>query len=346
MRILVNDIAASQGGALSVLQDFYSYIANNDKDNEWIFLLSDNYIKETDNIKVVVKNRNKKWINRLIYDLIGWKRTIEKYNPDVIFSLQNTIYAFCKYPQVLYVHQPLPFQKEKRYSILKKDERVFAIYQFLIGAIIKWSVKRADRVIVQTQWMKNALKKIAKKKAIYKINPNIPEVCITNEKRWKNNRFIYPTSDVIYKNNECIYKACEKLHDEGYLCKVEMTLEQNNEDKKNIEFIGKIQRKSIWEKYNEGTLIFPSYIETFGLPLAEARSCGTIILAADTEFAREILQNYRNAYFFNPFDSGQLTVLMKKVISGEITKKEVKEEKSKQNTWEIVVDLIEECVKY
>ena len=47
MRIVVNDIAASKGGALTVLKDFYSCVRENDKENEWIFLLGDNLLEET-----------------------------------------------------------------------------------------------------------------------------------------------------------------------------------------------------------------------------------------------------------------------------------------------------------
>lgn len=54
MKILVINFAASEGGALSILQDFYESINENDKDNEWYFLLSDRYLEETKNIKVIV----------------------------------------------------------------------------------------------------------------------------------------------------------------------------------------------------------------------------------------------------------------------------------------------------
>jgi hypothetical protein len=37
MRIVVNNIAASSGGAISILIDFYDYIKAADEENEWIF---------------------------------------------------------------------------------------------------------------------------------------------------------------------------------------------------------------------------------------------------------------------------------------------------------------------
>ena len=48
MKIAVNDIAASTGGTLSISKDFYQYVRANDRENEWVFLLSDPYIEATE----------------------------------------------------------------------------------------------------------------------------------------------------------------------------------------------------------------------------------------------------------------------------------------------------------
>ena len=65
MRIVVNDIAASKGGAMTVLRDFYTCVCEHDHENEWIFLLGDRYFTDTANVKIltlpeVKKNRLKK----------------------------------------------------------------------------------------------------------------------------------------------------------------------------------------------------------------------------------------------------------------------------------------------
>lgn len=343
MRILVNDIAASEGGALSILQDFYLYIKDNDKKNEWIFLLSDFYLKDNENIKVKVLRKPKKnWINRIKFDFFEWKNIVEADHPDVIFSLQNTVYLFCPYPQVVYIHQPLPFQKEKNFSILKREERKYWVYQQLIGRLIKYSARKAKGIIVQTEWMKKAIEKEVKQKKVYKVPPKIETNVVKKNKSRVVKGFVYPTSDIIYKNNECLYKACAILYDKNYKCTVEVTLNKSTK-KKNVKFIGKIPREELLNKYNEYALVFPSYIETFGLPLAEARNYGTIILAADTTFAHEILEGYENVYYFDPFRPEQLAVLMKKVLTGEIQKKETTQICEDVNAWRKVVDLIEEC---
>ena len=53
MRVVVNDIAASSGGVLTVLKDFYQYVKENDRENEWYFLVGDDYIEPTENIHII-----------------------------------------------------------------------------------------------------------------------------------------------------------------------------------------------------------------------------------------------------------------------------------------------------
>lgn len=346
MRIVVNDIAASNGGALSILKDFYQYLVKNDKGNKWIFLLGDKYIEETKNIKVITLEKVKSsWIKRLKFDLFSGKNFVESLNPDVVFSLQNTITFGLKVPQILYVHQSIPFQKIKKFSFLKSDERTLAIYQYIIGGFIKLSSKKADKIIVQTKWMKKAVITLTNinEGKITNILPDIEDFSsYKKENIFDELSFFYPTAVNIYKNNEYIYKACELLRQKGIKnFNIKMTL-PNNKQIENIEFIGKIQREQVIYEYNKSTLIFPSYIETFGLPMSEARQMGGIVLASDCEFSREVLENYENAYFFDPFKPEELANLMEKVISGDIAREEITNVKvnEKNNSWEQVVNEI------
>ena len=90
MRIIVNDIAAELGGAMTVLRSFYDYIAENDTANEYIFLLSGSYLKETDRIKVIVREDIKKsGLHKLKFDFFTGKKFIQSLNPDYVLSLQN-----------------------------------------------------------------------------------------------------------------------------------------------------------------------------------------------------------------------------------------------------------------
>ena len=219
MRIVVDDIAASKTGALSVLRDFYNAVIEYESSrigdrNEWIFVLGDKLLEETDNIKVIVRDDVKSSRkNRLMFDLKTGADFFESLKPDVLFSMQNTLPRGYKGRQVLYVHQPLPYQTWKRFSFLKPEEREYAVYQHLIGRMIDASVKRADKVIVQTQWMRDAVVKKTGVPAdkVVKILPDISvehtdgsSVIITP---CQNNRFFYPAGEILYKNHGLILEA-------------------------------------------------------------------------------------------------------------------------------------------
>lgn len=346
MRIVVNDIAASTGGALTVLKEFYDCIKEYDRENEWIFLLGDNLLEETENIKIhVLREIKSSGIKKIIFDFFSGKKYIEKLKPDVVVSLQNIITFGLKVPQLTYIHQSIPFQATKRFSFLKRSERKLAIYQYLIGAIIKWSAKKCDLVVVQTEWMRQAICHMCHVpiEKVVKVMPDVKGITVrTDVTRFCNYRFFYPTSDEIYKNNEAIVEASRLLTERHRIHEIILTL-SDTINVNSITCVGRIAFGQVIENYTTSTLVFPSYIETFGYPLAEARQVGTIILAADTAFAREVLEDYFNAYFFNPFRPEELAALMERVISGEIRPLPVVAvQENQQNSW---LKVLEEVYK-
>lgn len=337
MRIVVNDIAASKGGALTILKDFYACVRENDTENEWIFLLGDNILEETDNIKIItlphIKNSRKK---KLLFDLFTGKKFINGLQPDVVFSLQNT-YAFgVKAPQLIYLHQSIPFQKVKKFSFLKGSERSLAVYQHLIGRVIKLSAKKCHKVIVQTRWMQEAVMKQCRlpEEKVMRIAPTVADISAYNtDLPFDSNRFFYPTAPAIYKNNAAVYEACRILNEKNIHCDVTLTIPQEH-SKGDVHCVGRLPYGEVIEQYAQSTLIFPSYIETFGFPMAEARKVGTIVLASDCPFSREVLEGYENAYFFDPFKPQELATLMERVITSHIVKKvSAKAENDRTDSW-------------
>lgn len=349
MRIVVNDIAASEGGALSVLLDFYRAVCEYDKENEYIFLLSDNYIQETERIQVLLRPDVKKsGFKKVWFDFVSGRFFVNRLKPDVVLSLQNIITFGVRAPQAVYIHQSIPFQKERKFSVLKKEERKLALIQYGIGRIICRSANKADTVIVQTAWMRDALLEKVKTNR-EKVRVVTPDVRMPEDQTeidsWSLHRFFYPTADFQYKNNEVVLEAVGKLAEEAPsdFC-VELTLEKTAPPIKGIRFIGRLFREELWQKYRSATLIYASYIETFGLPLAEARKCGTVILAADCAYAREVLEGYENAYFFDYHSSEALAALMRRVLRGDILRKESisDSQEETENSWCKIVDILQE----
>lgn len=342
--IVVNDIAASPGGGLTVLKEFYEAVKKRDESINWVFLLSEPYINKTDNIEVVLLPKIKKHINRLAFDFFTGHKIINGYDPVAVFSLQNTVTRHCKGKTITYIHQSLPFQKIKKFSFLKRDEYKLACIQYLLGFLIKRSIKKSDLNIVQTKWMKSEVERYCRENKVVQIYPNMPGLLQKAAYESVNN-FFYPTNDSTYKNNELLIDACKQLNTESIDFYTTITIEAT-ETVDNMAFVGRIPIDEVFEHYTKSCLVFPSYIETFGYPLVEARAAETIILASDCPFSHELLDDYKNAYFFDPFDAKGLCNLMRKVASGEI-KREAPSENERVtadteaiNSWDLVIDEI------
>ena len=311
-RTVVYDVAASASGALSVLNDFYAEVRNyNDKSICWTFVISTPRLEETENIKVIRAPWVKKnWLCRLFFDYFVAPKITKDEKADKILSLQNTIVPNTHIPQVLYLHQSLPFV-EYRFTLLESP--LFWTYQNIIAKFIYSSVKKAEKVIVQTHWMKDAC---VEKTQVSpdKITVIPPVINIVPQKLFAYENmdiptFIYPATPLIYKNHKVIIEACKQLVKEGitnFRVIFTMTGTENKlarklkeeSDKYNlpIEFAGVLKREELFEWYSKAILLFPSYIETFGMPLLEARIHNTFVIAQDTQFANDILNNYSRFY--------------------------------------------------
>ena len=347
MRIVVNDIAASTGGAMTVLRDFYRCVCESDTENEWIFLLGDRYFEETDNVKIIPMPEIKKsGVKKLLFDFVTGRKFVSALHPDVVFSMQNIITFGLKVPQVAYIHQSIPFQSAKTFSFFKGSERKLAVIQHLIGRIIKHSAKKSDRVIVQTEWMKEAVCRLCCIPAdrVSVVMPQVKPFAVASAPAFDSSAFFYPTAPAMYKNNAVLFAASEQLAQKSLDFTVTMTLPEDK-SRERVACVGRLPYDEVVARYHASTLVFPSYIETFGYPLAEARQAGTIVLASDTAFSREVLAGYPNAYFFDPFRPQDLAALMEQVVRGEIVRQDVPAAQTAQrNSWLEVMDIVRRTV--
>lgn len=323
MKIIVFDVPAENGGALTILEQYYEK-ARKEKDISWVFVLSTPKLENKENIKVLNYPWIKKsWLHRLYFDKIIAPKIVKDYKADEVLSLQNIIVPRINIPQTLYLHQPLPFV-EKRYRIT--ENFIFWLYQNLISKLIFSSIKKADKIIVQTEWMlESAMQKAGVGRDKFQLEQ--PKLIIPVQNVFKSQKketlFFYPASALEYKNHRIIIEACRKIKcisTKPY--KIILTLSGNENDYINklyqivikeelpIEFIGAIDRDEVYEYYSKSILLFPSYIETFGLPLLEASVHQCPILASNCAFSTEILAYYNNVDFFDPFDDRELSDLI------------------------------------
>jgi glycosyltransferase involved in cell wall biosynthesis len=151
----------------------------------------------------------------------------------------------------------------------------------------------------------------------------------------------YPASNQFFKNHWVIFQAL-KLIDNKLNHKIVLYL-TNKESEfnpmpefRNIEivFLGKVPFQTVMSLYQQvDCLVFPSYIETLGLPLIEAASTGLSVLAADLPYAHEVLNGYGGVKFIDVHHIGQWANAIFTLASEN---KKIKFEKfvpEKRNSW-------------
>lgn len=336
-KVLVYDLHASESGALSILMDLYDDVARQKHENAlWHFIVSTPLLNSTSHITY---NRfpwvKKSWFHRFYFEHFKSQKEISDFKPDLLFSLQNFGVKGYKGKQLVYLH--LPFILADYRFRIKRDGIRLWLYQNIIKYFIWDSYKNVDMIIVQTEWMKKALASKAKI-SLGKIRIVYPKINIDSIVQYKDSQdcrklFFFPATAFAYKNHLLILEACEWLKQQN-ICdfKIIFTLNVNGKtgyEKRlvdyvnthnltNIEFCGMISREQVFNLYSRSVLLFPSLVESFGMPLLEARLSGSIVLAAQTPFAEEILEGYGNGYFYKGDDNRQLALLMKDVIQGQI----------------------------
>lgn len=331
MNILVVDVAAESGGPLSVLTGFYEDIRREERpDLKWFFLLSTPELRETSHIRVIRSPWVKKsWLFRVFFDLFTAPHDVRKYQIDRIISLQNQLIPFVKKPQTVYIDKSLPFVD---YRFPLKDTYLW-VQQNVIGKLMIHAIKKAETVVVQTRWMKNAcMAKTGINESRFLVAP--PRLDGGGEDGYIDREtsrrvFFYPAAPRSYKNHELILRACRRLSQKGIRDfrviftfrgdenrRAKALFEQAERENAAVEFAGYLSRGQVFQYYTKSVLLFPSFIETFGLPLLEARRKNSIILASDCPFSREVLEHYPNARFFRHTDERELARLMEETLNG------------------------------
>lgn len=316
--IAVNATALKSGGALTILRQFLSYIP--DERIYYVFINEDvnidsNGLKNVHLIKLNMTGA----IKRVVWDWYGLRRWFKSRSikPEVVVSLQNTSIVFNKESKnIIYLHQGIPLHP-KSWSFLKPKERSLAFYKYIYPFFIFIFTNEKTKFVVQTQWMKKALCAKFKRHAdnVYVIKPDLVPVDIdliqTIDLPYQYTLF-YPASSMVFKNHiEIIYALNEIKTSDVDLSLIGLYLTINEDDdeelrkliiqfnlEKNIHFLGPLNYEDVLRYYKScTTVLFPSYIESFGMPLLEAAIFGKPIVVIDAEYSREVISGYAGAVF-------------------------------------------------
>lgn len=150
------------------------------------------------------------------------------------------------------------------------------------------------------------------------------------EKKNQKTVFIYAAYPRYFKNFEQLLEASAILEKKGLAFETQVTLDGGENAYardlrarygacKQIRWLGLQPRETVFQLYDRSDcLVFPSCMETWGLPVSEYKGSGKPILLADLPYAHETVGDYANCSFFAVHDAAQLARLMQGVVEKNI----------------------------
>ena len=339
--IVLSGINLIEGGPLTIYKDCLRCVEKYFLENYEIVALVHNreLFSEFDSrIKFIeFMDSKKSYLKRFYYEYFYFKRLSKKLKPYLWFSLHDMTPNVVTDKRAVYCHNPIIFYDVKRKDVIN-EFKMFMFSRFY-KYIYKINIKKNNFVVVQQDWIRKRFKKIFKIKNVVVAHPNV--VIDDSNNNYKNtkivkNSFLYPSFPRIFKNFEVICKAVEILENKNIEnFKVYLTIDgsENIYSKeivekygrlKCIEFIGLQTRENLMKYYSKiETVIFPSKLETWGLPISEAKAFGKNIILADLEYAHETLGTYEKVMFFGPDDAEKLAEKMEMLINDDENMKNI-----------------------
>ncbi|WP_109398943.1 glycosyltransferase [Proteus sp. TJ1640] len=333
-KILILATTAKEAGALSILKDFIQEL--NDIYLYDIFIHSSviNELPKKDNINYIILNISS-WIKRIFYDIYKYP-TINEKKYSLCINFQN-IPIRTNIKQIVYYHQAIPFS-EIKFSPFKKSSRKLWLYKNFYLLFFKMNINYLNYLIVQAEWMKDSVhsKFNLPKEKIFIIEPKVNilhnEDDIFDEEDIKHHNILfYPAYGHEYKNHKIIIDSIKNIgidYLKKHNIKIIFTIDKEHNLAKGIIntpledyflFIGKISREKVFYYYRLSSIIlFPSILETYGLPLKEASLLNKNIIASNLPYAKEVLKDYDKIIFCCPYNKVDWALKIKKIIENDL----------------------------
>lgn len=331
MRLIVYAPSISAGGGMVLLEKFLK-----DAPGEIALILIHsckfNGFAES---KVVNSIAIKNLLHRTFYEIY----LILFLNKDDILLCFGNLPPMLKHKCRTYVYLQNKFiiSNEKFYG-LKYKQKVKNFFLRFIFLVIK---KNASHYFVQTQSMNNLLRHIIGTESAITTFPltSIDKIKLSNPRkkfnvRLNNIRFIYPAFYNEHKNHFNLFLAWGLLADENIYPELILTINaeifkkflnspQLLKHSKNLKIfnLGDVGHKFIVDEYaSADALIFPSFQESFGLPLLEARNFNIPVLASELDFVRDILDPNET---FDPNSPVSISRAIKRFLGYKVKTSEV-----------------------
>jgi len=314
MIIFVNAVNIKSGGGVKMLNSFLVEFSK--KHSIHLFVNKEvlQFVYQNDQVTIIEKEVAG-FVSKFKWYIKGLKDYTRRTNirADVVVSLQNlkTLY----YRNVLnytYIQNAIPFFKLKGVGV-DKSTKFYKLYFHLHAALFS---RKSDILVVQTVALEKLIKnhRFVRYMKIIIEPPYVINLNSNNSYLEKEKIVFYPAAEQKFKNHGFLIDVAEKLlglskHNVRLVLTVSMDyLRKNcNNDllKKLVEedllvCLGKVSYKEVCEIYARAKIVvMPSSIESYGLPIIEGLSFGSIVIANNIDLFREVGSNQENIHFLD-----------------------------------------------
>lgn len=339
--IVVSAVNINVGGTLTILRDCLSYLSSIAESQKLrvIAVVYDKKIAYYANIEYIeIRWAKKTWVNRLWCEYVFMRKLSKKLAPvNLWISLHDTTPSVIAERRVVYCHNSFPFYKWRMNELFLNYKIVlFALFS---KYIYQFNIHKNSYVIVQQNWLKKEfirMFQLESEKIIVAYPVGKTQKMIQNRvqiEKGKSDKkiymFFFPSSPNSHKNFELVCQAVEKMEQKGVRdFEVVLTIDgtKNKYDRlivakyrniKSLRFVGFLTMQDVTEYYAKADcLVFPSKMESWGLPISEFAVTQKPMLLADLPYAHTAAVNSKRTAFFNPFKVEELQEEMEQLIKG------------------------------
>lgn len=329
--LVISGVSMKDGGIRSVLTDALTalddYVAN--KDLKVYALVPDASDYTFSHIECIgFPEAKKSWWNRIRLEYFQFKKLSRTLQADYWLSLHDTSpRVVCKH-QFMYAHNPTVFYKP-RLSDWFFNYKI-GLFALLYHWVYRFNIHQNSAVFVQQNQLFHYFKKRGVRNVVRcplhetHLPAELPHLPKPLRKL-----FFYPLVPRSFKNVELLGEALKLLTpEENQQLEIRLTFEAKdggyaryiaeNYPLDNLVLIGKQSREQVFAHYQiMEALLFPSTLETWGLPISEAKALHKPLWVADLPYAKETVGTYENVVFFDPKNPKELAELFRRHLRGE-----------------------------
>ncbi|OCH25522.1 glycosyltransferase [Aliivibrio sp. 1S128] len=363
MKIVISGVNLVEAGPLKVFKDAINAFSN-DSQCEVICLVNNELLFsdcKKENVTFFEYPLVKKsWLKRLWFEYKTSDEISKILLPDIWLAMHDMSPRVSTPLQFVYCHNPSPFYKASIKEL--KYERKLFLFSLFYKWLYKINIKSNKAVIAQQEWIGKYLVNDlgANDYIVSKPVASLPQNNLIKNTFSDQDSvtFFFPALARTFKNFEVILNAMShlKIHDQSTYEKIKVILTINEKSglyaKKlmekydgieNVNFIGTISYDEVVTQYKScDVVLFPSKLETWGLPISESKEFAKPIILADLPYAYETLGTYSSALFIEPDNHIELARIMKDIVKGESVFKSVdyKDSDSVLTSWDLLVNKI------